>query len=191
MTTSRTHRAARFLTDGLNPFFLFTALVAAAAFTLTSPGRAFACLLAEGLSAGLVAGFVLLMRRRSRVSGFWMVERAERLVPAVVLLAAFAGLLAALYTLAAPDDLFGLTLSMGLAAATVATTTFFWKASAHCAVAGHAAVAGPLLLGPAGLVFTLALPLVAWSRVRLGAHTVGQVVAGAAVGAAFSGLFLV
>ena len=190
MTTSRTYRAAHRLTNWLNPFFLFTALFTVAAFVLTSPGRAFVLLVVEGVAAGLVAGFVLLMRRRSRLSGFWMVERAERLVPAVVLLTAFVGLLAALYALGAPQHLFRLTLSMGLAAAAVAATTLFWKASAHCAVAGHAAVAGPLLLGPAGLVFTLALPLVAWSRVSLGAHTVGQVISGAVVGAVFAGVFV-
>lgn len=178
------------MTDVLNPFLVFTVLFAAAAFAQSSLARAFLCVAVELAAAGIVAGYVLLLRRGSRLTGFWMPARAERLVPAAVLLSAFAGLLLTLHALGAPEDLLRTTLSMGLAAATVAAITFFWKASAHCAVAGHAALAGPLLLGPAGLVFTLALPLVAWSRVDLGAHTPAQALAGAAVGAAFALSFL-
>lgn len=190
MTTGKRYRAARLVTDALNPFLIFTALFAAAAFAHASPGRALLFVAVELIAAGAVAGYVLVMRRRSRVSGFWISNRAERLIPAVVLLGAFVGLLLALYLLDAPASVFRTTLSMGLAAATVAAITLFWKASAHCAVAGHAAIVGPLLLGPAGLVFTLALPLVAWSRVDLEAHSLLQTLAGAGIGAAFALVFL-
>jgi hypothetical protein len=145
----------------------------------------------ELLAAAAVAGFVLLMRRRARVGDFWISARAERLTPAVFLLTAFVILLAALFLLGAPLDLFLLTLSMGLASAAVALLTLFFKASAHCTVAGHAATAGIILLGPAGLAFALILPLVAWARVALGAHTVPETLAGAVVGAGFAVLFLV
>jgi len=190
VTTGKRHRAARLVTDALNPFLIFTALFAAAAFAHASPGRALLFLAVELVAAGAVAGYVLMMRHSSRVSGFWISDRAERLIPAVVLLGAFVGLLLALYLLDAPASVFRTTLSMGLAAATVAAITLFWKASAHCAVAGHAAIAGPLVLGPAGLIFTLVLPLVAWSRVSLGAHTLSQTLAGAGIGAAFALVFL-
>ena len=190
MTTGQRYRAARLVTDVLNPFVVFTALFAAAAFSQASPARTLLFLAAELAAAGLVAGYVMLLRRGSRVTGFWMVDRAERIVPAAVLLAAFAGLLLTLYALGAPDDLFNTTLSMGLAAATVAAITVLWKASAHCAVAGHAALAGPLLLGPAGIIFVLVLLLVAWSRITLGAHTLSQALAGAGIGTIFAVLFL-
>ena len=144
----------------------------------------------ELVSAVAVAGYVLYMRRRSRVGDFWISARAERLLPALFLLAAFVALLAVLFLLQAPRDLFLLTLSMGLASAAVALITLLWKASAHCTVAGYAAAAGLLLLGPLGLLFLLALPLVVWSRVTLKAHTLPQAIAGAAVGAGFAVLFL-
>lgn len=190
MTTGKRYRAARLVTDALNPFLIFTALFAATVFTQVSPGRALIFLTVELVAAGAVAGYVLVMRRRSRVSGFWISNRDERLIPALVLLTAFVGLLLALYLLDAPASVFRTTLSMGLAAAVVAAITLFWKASAHCAVAGHAALAGPLLLGPAGLVFTLALPLVAWSRVDLEAHSLLQTLAGAGIGAVLALVFL-
>ncbi len=181
---------ARTLTNALNPFFIFTALYALVALAKSTLPAAILYVSLEALAAALVAGYVLLMRRRRRVSGFWIPDRAERLIPAMILLLSFAGLLAALFLLDALESLFLTTLSMGLAAATVAAVTIVWKASAHSAVAGHAAAAGVLLLGPVGAVFVLLLPLVVWSRVTLGAHTLAQAVVGAGVGAAFAILFL-
>jgi hypothetical protein len=137
-----------------------------------------------------VAGYVLFMRRKARVGDFWISARAERLTPALFLLSAFVALLVALWLLGVPDELLLLTLSMGLASATVAFVTLFFKASAHCTVAGHAATAGIILLGPVGWMFALALPLVVWSRVALGAHTLTETLAGAAVGVGFAVLFL-
>jgi hypothetical protein len=188
--TERTAGSARLVTNVLNPFVIFTALYILVAFARARAGGAVLYVALELLAAAVVAGYVLLMRRRKRVGDFWISARAERLVPAVVLLAAFVALLAALALSGAPRDLFMLALSMGLASAAVAAVTLFWKASAHCAVAGHAAVAGLLLLGPPGLVFLLALPAVVWSRVTLTAHTVPQVLAGAGIGAAFALLVL-
>jgi hypothetical protein len=185
------HTPARVLTDVLNPFVIFTALFLTVALAESPLPRALLYTGVEVLAAVAVAGFVFLMRRRSRVGDFWISARAERLTPAPFLLAAFAALLAALALLGAPANLFLLTLSMGLASAAVAFVTLFFKASAHCTVAGHAATAGLLLLGPLGIVFLLALPLVIWARVTLGAHTIPEALAGAAVGVVFAVLFLV
>lgn len=182
--------AARTLTNVLNPFVIFTALFVLVAFEEASLLAALLYVALELFAAAAVAGFVLLMRRRSRVGDFWISARAERLGPAVFLLSAFVALLAALALLGAPPNLFLLTLSMGLASATVALITLVWKASAHCTVAGHAAAAGLLLLGPLGWIFALALPLVVWARVSPEAHTLPQALAGAGVGAAFALLFL-
>ncbi len=181
---------ARALTNALNPFFIFTALYTLVALARSASPEALLYVAIELLAAGTVAGYVLLMRRRSRVSDFWISARTQRLVPSLFLLGAFVGLLAALALLGAPKTLLLTTLSMGLGATTVAAITLFWKASAHCAVAGHAAMAGPLLLGSAGTVFVLVLPLVLYARISPGAHTVAQAIAGAALGAAFAFVFL-
>jgi len=186
----RSQRLARAVTNALNPFFIFTALFAFVALAKAGVVPGLLYLAVELLAAVAVAGYVLLMRRRSRVGDFWISARAERLTPAVFLLAAFVTLLVVLALLDAPQDLSLLTLSMGLASAAVALITLRWKASAHCTVAGHAAAAGPLLLGSLGLVFLLVLPLVLWSRVAPGAHTLPQALAGAAVGAGCAVLLL-
>jgi hypothetical protein len=183
-------KLARALTNARNPFVIFTALFILVAFAEAGAYRGVLYLAVELTAAAAVAGYVLFMRRRSRVGDFWISARAERLTPAVFLLAAFVALLAALVLLDAPHNLYLLTLSMGLASAAVAGITLLWKASAHCTVAGHAAAAGLLLLGPPGIVFLLMLPLVLWARATIKAHTLSQTLAGAAVGAGFAVLFL-
>ena len=182
--------AARLLGDVLNPFSVFTALYALVAFSGASPARAALYVAVELAAASLVALYVFALRRGRRVGDFWLSARSERLVPALFLLSAFAVLLVALALLGAPQTLFYATLSMGLAAASVAALTLYWKASAHAAVAGHAAAAGLLVLGPLGVVFPLVLPAVLWARVAAGAHTLPQALAGAATGAVFAFLFL-
>jgi hypothetical protein len=181
---------ARTLTNVLNPFAIFTALYALVALLEVEAFRALLYVALELLAAAAVAGYVLLMRRHSRVGDFWISARAERLTPALFLLAAFVALLAALALLDAPKNLLLLTLSMGLASAAVALFTLFFKASAHCTVAGHAATAGLLVLGSPGIIFAVTLPLVVWARVALGAHTTSEALAGAAVGAVSALLFL-
>lgn len=188
--TARPQRVARTLTNALNPFFIFTALYAIVALAEAGVFRGLLYLALELIAASAVAFYVLLMRRRSRVGDFWISARAERLTPALFLLAAFVILLAVLVLLDAPQDLFLLTLSMGLASATVALITLLWKASAHCTVAGHVAAAGLVILGPWGVVFLLVLPPVVWSRVVVKAHTPMQALAGAAVGVGFAVLLL-
>jgi len=178
------------LTNVLNPFVIFTAIYAFVAVAQASTTEAFLYTVLELMAAAAVAGYVLLMRRRSRVGDFWISARAERLVPAIFLLAAFVALLGALALLGAPGDLILVTLSMGLASAAVALVTLLFKASAHCTVAGHAAAAGLLLVGPLGWLFALVLPLVIWARVVPGAHTLLEALTGAAVGVGFAALFL-
>lgn len=181
---------ARVLTNVLNPFAIFTALFLFVALAESATWQALLYTGVELLAAATVAGYVLFMRRRSRVGDFWISAQAERLTPALFLLTAFVALLGALTLLGAPGNLFLLTLSMGLSSAAVAAVTLFFKASAHCTVAGHAATAGFLLLGSLGTIFAIALPLVIWARVTLGAHTALEALAGAAIGATFAFLFL-
>ncbi|WP_162924381.1 hypothetical protein [Rubrobacter indicoceani] len=186
-----TKRLPGLISNVANPFVIFTALYAATTFSYAGPvGRAALYLGLELLAAASVAGYVLRLRRRREVGDFWISTRRERLVPALVLLASFVALLAALAFTKAPPELFRATLSMGLAAATVAALTTFWKASAHSAVAGHAAVAGTILLGVFGLPFVGLLPLVGWARVAQKAHTLAQVLVGVGVGSLLAGLFL-
>src|ERR671911_2616096 len=115
---------ARLLTNALNPFFVFTALYVLVVLSeVSTTSRAILFVGTELVAATFVAGHVSLLQRRRRVGDFWISARAERLAPALVLLAAFATLLGALALLGAPEALFLTTLSMGLGAAAVAALT--------------------------------------------------------------------
>lgn len=191
-THQRTVRidVAHFITNGLNPFFVFTALYALVAFWEANVAQALLYLGVELVAAVFVAGYVFQLRRQRRVGDFWISVRAERVMPSLLLLLAFVVLLGALLFLGAPETLFLATFSMGLASAAVAATTLVWKVSAHSAVAGHAALASFIILGLTGLVFTIVLLLVLWSRVALGVHTLLQALAGAGIGAALAFVLL-
>ena len=191
MTQAHPPAIASTLSNALNPFVIFTALFALVAFTRSPIPEALLYLTLELLAAALVVLYVLLLRRRRSVGDFWISTRTERFIPAIFLLSAFVGLLLALWLFDAPGDLLRTTLSMGLAASIVAAVTLVWKASAHTAVAGHAAAAGLLVLGAWGAPFVLVLPLVLYARVGPWAHTLPQALAGVGVGAAFAAVFLV
>ena len=62
-----------------------------------------------------------------------------------------------------------------------------WKASVHAMGIAGPTTALLFAFGSLGLLLGLLLPLTGWSRVRLGAHTVAQFVAGAALGFLLTG----
>lgn len=62
-----------------------------------------------------------------------------------------------------------------------------WKASVHAMGVAGPTVALIFALGLSGALLSVLLPIVAWSRHRLGAHTWSQVVAGAALGYLLTG----
>lgn len=79
--------------------------------------------------------------------------------------------------------MFTLVVSFGVIATVFVIINHFWKISVHAA-----GVAGPLtalayVFHPGLLLLHFFTLLVMWSRVRLGAHTTGQVIAGAALSA--------
>lgn len=66
-----------------------------------------------------------------------------------------------------------------------------WKISAHAASTACVSTIMWRLLGPVGILALLTIPLVSWSRVRLGRHTVRQVIAGSFVGLFFTALVFI
>jgi membrane-associated phospholipid phosphatase len=84
----------------------------------------------------------------------------------------------------APDPLVALVAAMEAGLATSLLVTLFWKVSVHAAVVAGAEAILVLDSGPWLLVFTPIVLLVAWARVQLGHHTIAQVAAGVALGAA-------
>lgn len=168
-----------------NPFTLFGVLFAiVAADTAASWTGAGFYVALEVVAAGSVVIFLLQRTVSKKASDFWLKDREERKVPALVLLAAALALQAALVVAGAPIELILLMGSMLGTALLLALVTLAWKASAHSAVAGHAAVWGVAVFGPGGIPFVVVVPLVMWARTAERRHTWAQVLAGSGVGAA-------
>jgi membrane-associated phospholipid phosphatase len=141
-----------------------------------------------GMTAVLITiappyAFVLLGVRSGRFSDHHLGDRRQRSVPLFLGLLAALACAAALALAGAPRLLLAGIETTGIGLLAGAAVSRFWKMSGHatagaavlliCAKVGHG---WPLLAAPL-------LCLVCWARVRLGDHTVAQVVAGAAAGA--------
>jgi membrane-associated phospholipid phosphatase len=60
--------------------------------------------------------------------------------------------------------------------------TLQWKISLHCAGAAGIATLLTGVLGIQGMVAFTSVAMVAWSRIRLGRHTISQALAGSVLG---------
>jgi membrane-associated phospholipid phosphatase len=96
-------------------------------------------------------------------------------------------LLASLLILAlwsAPRPLVILILAMLLSGTVAAMLNQRWKVSVHTGAVAGAAVALLALIGPLAWPTLALIPVVGWTRLALGRHTLGQVVVGGVVGSA-------
>jgi membrane-associated phospholipid phosphatase len=121
---------------------------------------------------------------KGHISDWHISKRAERLRPTIVAatLVAAIGPVLLLLLFDGPRLLLVACVSALFLAVTNLLITLVWKISQH--VSGIAATA-TLITATVGLWISpilLLIPLVAWARVKVGAHTVGQTLAGGVVG---------
>jgi membrane-associated phospholipid phosphatase len=141
-----------------------------------------------GLLAALFAGVmpaVLLSYgvRRGLWSDRTVGARRPRLIVLGFIMASVAAGLILLVGLGAPRLLTGYLAFMLGSVAVLAAITSREKISIHCAVASGSVAILALSFGPLLLVGYVLVALLCWSRVALGDHTVGQVIAGSVLGA--------
>jgi membrane-associated phospholipid phosphatase len=142
-----------------------------------------------GLLAALFAGVlpaVLISYgvRRGLWSDRTVGARRPRLIVLGFITASVAAGLVVLFVAGAPRLLTGYLAFMLGSVAVLALITVVWKISIHCAVASGSVAILALSFGPLVLFCSVLVALLCWSRVVLGDHTVGQVIAGAVLGAA-------
>ncbi len=128
--------------------------------------------------------YLIWLLRRGHVGDLDVQRREQRVRPMLFTLACGGLGWAALALTSAPRPLLALTGALWLQMAAALCITLRWKISIHCSAAATVAtvvgfVAGtPLLLA--------GVPMVAWSRLRLGRHTLAQALAGSALGCTLS-----
>ncbi|MFF5288697.1 phosphatase PAP2 family protein [Paractinoplanes globisporus] len=186
----RGDRVARVLTEVFAPAVLAAVLPLVVAVHAASTA-------AKGLGWGLLAatfcsllpyGMILRGVRRGQLSDRHIGERAQRTGPLLFGLGSVLAGLALLVVTGAPRELLALIVASFAGGAVATGVNHFWKSSVHAGVAAGSSVVLVLIFGPALLVTAVGVAAVGWSRVRLGDHTVAQVLVGTAIGAVIAGV---
>lgn len=180
---------ARALTEALSPLRLVPALLIIVAWA-SAPDPSAA--LAWGLGTAVLAmGAPLLYLRRQiragRVSDHHVTARRRRPMLLFITLVSLLATLAVARAGGAPRMLVALVAALLAGLGLFLLITLAWKISFHAGVSAGAVGILTLVFGPAMLLFSPAVPLLAWARVRLGDHTPAQVAAGAILGALVAG----
>ena len=94
--------------------------------------------------------------------------------------------LAASFAFGAPRAVVAVASAMLLAGIAGALANLCWKVSIHTGSTSGAAIAFLALVGPIALPLVTLVPLIGWSRVTLGRHTVAEVITGGLLSSATS-----
>jgi membrane-associated phospholipid phosphatase len=177
-------RLAQVISEVFGPAPLLTlALVQAGA--LTGARGIWTALLGSLLIAVLPYGALILLARAGRVSGRFVSDRRQRgPILACVLVSVVLGV-AALVWLGAGPDLLAVGIASIIGLLVVTAVNLAWKLSIHAAIAAFVGVLQFTYLPPLIAALLLIVPVaVGWARVREGAHTPLQVLAGYGSGVA-------
>jgi membrane-associated phospholipid phosphatase len=145
-------------------------------------------LLASLFCAILPYAMIWVGVRRGRLSDRHIGVREQRTKPLALGLVSVLIGLALLALLGAPRELVVLVVASFIGGFVATVVNHFWKLSVHASVASGSMVVLVLVFGPVLLATAVVVAAVGWSRVRLGDHTTGQVVAGTVIGAVIAGL---
>jgi hypothetical protein len=129
--------------------------------------------------------YVIWLVRRGELADIHMPDRRSRIKPLVVILGWSMGGLLMFHFWGAPSILIFVILATIGYMMVMSAITLFWKISFHSSAIAATASVGIIAAGiNAGWSITalMLIPVVAWARVHLRRHTLGQVMAGCMVG---------
>jgi len=139
-------------------------------------------LLCVSLTSGLSLLYLVYLTRSGAVRDPRSIPRAERVGPLRVVAALHAGAFLVVYGLGGPAQLTAALLSYAIATLLFALLTPLINLSLHAAGVAGTAVCLASVFGPWGAPAFGLLPAVFWARLRLGRHTVPELVIGALIG---------
>jgi len=128
--------------------------------------------------------YILWLVQMGRVADFHLPNREQRIRPLLLSLGAAMITWLVFYQAAAPRLLQMLASVNGVQTALFLVITLRWKISLHCTAVTILCELALVLFGVSAVPFTMSIPVIAWSRVHLQRHTVGQTVAGVLLGVA-------
>ncbi|GAA2998899.1 MULTISPECIES: hypothetical protein [Streptomyces] len=190
-TAAPDHALARTVTDVLQPRNVL--LVGMLAIGLAAAGEWTGLLwgLLGALCAGIVpAGYIEWERGRGTWGDRHVVDRTKRAPIFFVILGSIGAGSAVMLLGGAPAGILTAMLALWAMTVVLLAVNTVWKISVDASVASAVIALLAAVHSPWWLLGYAMTAAVAWSRVALGYHTVGQVTAGTALGAATAGAFL-
>ncbi|MEZ4732384.1 MAG: hypothetical protein R3E79_35170 [Caldilineaceae bacterium] len=126
--------------------------------------------------------YILWLVQAGKVADFHLPNREQRIRPLLLSVGAAIVTWMVLYQVEAPRLLQMLATVNGVQTVLFLAITLRWKISLHCTAATILSELAFVLFGVGAVPLTMSVPLIAWSRVHLERHTVGQTVAGVCLG---------
>ncbi|BDZ67361.1 phosphatase PAP2 family protein [Methanobacterium ferruginis] len=127
----------------------------------------------------IITSFLWIMRNELEVD---MPRREDRIYPLLLVILSYVLGVVVLYTLGAPQLTTVLMICYLNNTIVVLLFSLFWKISIHAMGIAGPATAIIYLFGWPGLIFSLLVPLVIWSRLYLKRHTPSQLIMGTFLG---------
>lgn len=174
---------AQWLTDALEPKnWLLVITLAVGWHAAGWPG------IVWGVIAGIFSGVLPILwikwgERRKLWGDRHVRRRQDRLLVIPGIMVSVGSGIAVMMVFDAPRELLALVVAMMAALAVFLLITTVWKISFHTAVPAGAVAVAVLAFGWWALAAVPLIVMIGWSRLVLSAHTLAQVVAGAAAGA--------
>jgi len=127
--------------------------------------------------------YIIWLVQAGKVADFHLPNREQRIRPLLLSVGAAIVTWLVLYQVEAPRLLQMLATVNGVQTVLFLAITLRWKISLHCTAATILSELAFVLFGIGAVPLTMSVPLIAWSRVHLERHTIGQTVAGVCLGA--------
>jgi len=180
-TTRGEHIAYWISQLGSPPVMGLLALVLTAV-TLCLPRIWLWSLMYVALAMGIPLLYIFWRVRKGKITDMDIQLREQRTGPFLVTILAVTLAAAILRVGHAPDPLVLMAYASLVQLCAIFLITLRWKISVHTSTAAGISVLMLRVVGAAAVPLAITVPLIAWSRVKLGRHTLGQTIAGTALG---------
>lgn len=184
-------RVAKLVTEIFAPAVMVTTLLIVVgwhAYDYSLAGAAW------GATAALFTGVIPFLAilggvRLGKLTDHHIVRREQRRLPLAIALCCVVGCAGALVALGVKRELLAVLAAGAIGLVVWLIINHWWKMSIHTGIAAGTVLVLVEVFALSALIAAALVPMVAWSRVRLRAHTVAQTVVGAIVGALIAGMF--
>jgi membrane-associated phospholipid phosphatase len=134
--------------------------------------------------------YVVWLLRSGRITNFHLDVRSQRKGPLLIIVFNTFLVWMVLYIGGAPTLMLEIATAGLVLTCLVLMVTLRWKISGHCAAVAGLASLNWMLFGQETILIAFIVPVVAWSRIQLGRHTISQAVSGAVLGGVIFALTL-